>query len=113
MRSGFGDGGIHFSCSDKSQEQNKIGLIRSWGGGGGARWVYRAHGLPPKHSIHCSTKQYITLPYSISREGDNYFAGGRYLFRGRDLLFRGREIIIAREGDTNFSGGTYYFAGGG
>ena len=30
----FGDGGIHFSCSDKSQEQNKIGLIRSGGGGG-------------------------------------------------------------------------------
>ena len=40
----FGDGGIHFSCSDKSQEQNKIGLIRPCGGmaGGG---VYRAHGL--------------------------------------------------------------------
>ena len=31
----FGDGGIHFSYWDKSQEQNKIGLIRSWGGGGG------------------------------------------------------------------------------
>ena len=30
-------GGIHFSCSDKSQEHNKIGLIRSRGerGGGG------------------------------------------------------------------------------
>ena len=30
----FGDGGIHFLCSDKSQEQHKIGLIRSWEGGG-------------------------------------------------------------------------------
>ena len=40
----FGNGGIHFSCSDKSQEQNKIGLIRSWGGGG-ARGVYRANVL--------------------------------------------------------------------
>ena len=34
----------------------------------------------------------------ISLEGDNYFAGRRYLFRGKDLLFRGREIIISREG---------------
>ena len=34
----------------------------------------------------------------ISREGDNYFAGGRYLFRGR-------EIIISREGDNYFAGG--------
>ena len=41
----FGDGGILFSCSDKSQEQNKISLVRSWGGGGGggggAQRVYR------------------------------------------------------------------------
>ena len=28
----FGDGGIHFSCSDKSQKQNKIGSIHSWCG---------------------------------------------------------------------------------
>ena len=41
----FGDGGIHFSCSDKSQEQNKIGFTRSWGGGGGCTGVYQAHGL--------------------------------------------------------------------
>ena len=36
------------SCSDKSQEQNKIGLIRSWGGGGvhgGGGGVYQTHGL--------------------------------------------------------------------
>ena len=33
----------------------------------------------------------------ISREGDNYFAGG-------DLLFRGREILISREGDNYFVG---------
>ena len=33
----FDDVGIHFSCSDKSQEQNKIGLVRPCGirGGGG------------------------------------------------------------------------------
>ena len=31
----FSDGGIHFTCSDKSQEQNKIGLIRHWGTRGG------------------------------------------------------------------------------
>ena len=41
----------------------------------------------------------------ISREGDNYFAGGRYLFRGR-------EKFISWKGDTYFVGGTYYFAGG-
>ena len=29
----FGDGGIHFSCSEKFQVQNKIGLIHSLGGG--------------------------------------------------------------------------------
>ena len=34
-----------------------------------------------------------------------YFAGGRYLFRGR-------EILISQEGDIYFAGGTYYFAGG-
>ena len=41
----FGDGGIHFSCSDKSQEYNKIGFIRIWGGRGGGHGVYGAHGL--------------------------------------------------------------------
>ena len=29
----FGDGGIQFSYSYKFREQNKIGLIRSWGKG--------------------------------------------------------------------------------
>ena len=41
----------------------------------------------------------------ISREGDNYFAGGRYLFRGREIIISWREIIISREGDTYFAGG--------
>ena len=48
----------------------------------------------------------------LAKKIDNYFAGGRYLFRGReiiisreDLLFRGREIIISREGDTYFAAG--------
>ena len=36
----FDDVGIHFSCSDKSQEQNKIGLARPCGVRGGG--VYRA-----------------------------------------------------------------------
>ena len=26
----LGDGGIHFSCWDRSQSQNKLGFIRSW-----------------------------------------------------------------------------------
>ena len=48
----FGDRGIHILCSDKSQEQNKIGIIMFlWLRGGpcveerGARGVYRAHRL--------------------------------------------------------------------
>ena len=36
---------------------------------------------------------------------------GRYLFRGRDLLFRGREILISREGANYFTGGRYLFRG--
>ena len=38
----------------------------------------------------------------ILREGDHYFAGGR-------SLFRGREIIISREGDHYFAGGRSLF----
>ena len=92
---------------------------------------------PPKHSmapsihrysktVHRSTTQSRGREILISREGDTYFARGRYLFRGREIiisregdtyfaggryLFRGREIIISREGDNYFAEGDTYFAG--
>ena len=40
----------------------------------------------------------ISLEGLIISPDGHYFPGGRSLFRGRDMLFRGTEIIISRDG---------------
>ena len=38
------------------------------------------------------------------REGDNYFAGGRYLFHGKEIIISQEGLIILQEGDTYLVG---------
>ena len=70
------------------------------------------YNTPHKHpihrytkTVHRSTTQSRGREILISREGDNYFAGGRYLFRGREIIISREGLIISWEGDTYFAGG--------
>ena len=53
--------------------------------------------LTAAHTVHHHNTQYTAIPHSL--------AGGRYLFRGREIIISREEILILREGDNYFAGG--------